>query len=167
MSSSDETTTGTGDACISAEDLERARRDITSRGMLLSRQDSLSLIHEIEHLKRLVGTGRALFDAQAEQVGALITERNELRSLLVDRSPLFQDLEDAKAENARLRDRAAALEAALERGRDFIARTIEAVTPEPCQCAPIEYCGECLAIKTLEQALDALAQADETGRGAR
>lgn len=99
-------------SCISAEDLERARRDITQRGLLLSRQDSLSLIHEIEHLKRLVGTGRALFDAQAEQVGELIAEWNELRALLQDRSPLFQDFEDAKAENGRLVERIAELKAA-------------------------------------------------------
>lgn len=183
MSSSDETTTGTGDACISAEDLERARRDITSRGMLLSRQDSLSLIHEIEHLKRLVGTGRALFDAQAEQVGALITERNELRSLLVDRSPLFQDLEDAKAENARIRERVAELEEQAEQSdwrvlklTDVLADAVLLIHETRHDGAPAE-CAEriCEIGKQLVQAARdsvvdnlaaALAQADETG-GAR
>ena len=63
----------------------------------------------------------------------------------------------AEAEVADLRARLAASEAALEQARRMLTYTLEAVVPEPCDCGDMEYCRECLAVKTIEQASAALA----------
>ena len=73
----------------------------------------------------------------------------------------------AKAERDDALARMAAAEAALARGRKVIISTIEAVTPEPCRCVPTEFCSECLPIKTLEQALAAMAGSRERAQGER
>lgn len=72
------------------------------------------------------------------------------------------DLAYLLAEVARLRERVAVMEATLARGRKFINQTIEAVTPS-CPCDPDEFCGECLAIKTLEQVVEVLDWQEQGG----
>ena len=63
----------------------------------------------------------------------------------------------AEAERDAALARLEASEAALEQARRMLTYTLEAVVPEPCDCGDMEYCRECLAVKTIEQASAALA----------
>lgn len=67
-----------------------------------------------------------------------------------------QALTKAEAERDAAVARAERAEAARDHALKVISSTIEAVTPEPCRCAPDEFCAECLPIKTLEAALAAI-----------
>lgn len=84
-------------------DLEDARDELEARVN--------AVVVEIEHERKMFA---ALTDASVRRIDALTAERDELRSLLRDRSPLFQDYEDVKAERDAALARAEADRAALQ-----------------------------------------------------
>lgn len=75
------------------------------------------------------------------------------------------DLAYLLSELAAAQARVERAEAALRNGQKIISGTLEAVVPEPCDCSDEEYCRECLAVSTLEQAFAALAAASEARDG--